>query len=226
MTVETVNVYVHIMNNQKDLDGSHRSLRLLEELSKGDAITQRELSSRLGVALGLVNSYIKNLISKGYLTVKAIPPKRYVYYLTPKGFTEKTRLTYHLLQDFTNLYKEARRDFRLLFNTLYSEGIRKVVFAGVDEVAEIAYISLQEVDIEFVAALDNDKTGKSFFRHKILPLEELKNVKTECIIITSFIKRERLFNQLVETGVKREMIKSIYPFLTKRADQKKREEKV
>ncbi|MFZ6017735.1 MAG: winged helix-turn-helix transcriptional regulator [Nitrospirota bacterium] len=200
------------MNSQKDLDGSHRSLRLLEELSRGDYLTQRELSSKLGVALGLVNSYIKNLTSKGYITVRAIPPKRYAYYLTPKGFAEKTRLTYHLLQDFTNLYREARRDFKDLFNRLYREGVKSVVFAGADEVAEIAYISLQEVDIEFIAALDNDKAGKNFFKHKILPFEELKKLSTDCIVITSFVKREGLFKNLLEAGVEIEKIKSIYPF--------------
>lgn len=203
------------MNNQKRFNGDHRSLRLLDELSRGDVITQRDLSKRLGVALGLVNSYIKNLISKGYITVKAIPPKRYAYYLTPKGFAEKTRLTYRLLQDFTNLYREARRDFQQLFHALYLNGVRKVVFAGVDEVAEIAYISLQEFDIEFIAALDNDKAGKGFFKHKILPFEELKKLNTDCIVITSFVKRAGLFKNLIGAGIKTEMIKSIYPLPNK-----------
>jgi predicted transcriptional regulator len=90
----------------------HRSLQILDELANNDSLTQRDLSSRLGIALGLVNSYIKNLVAKGYLTVKAIPPKRYAYYLTPKGFTEKTRLTYDLLHDYTRIYREARKNLQ------------------------------------------------------------------------------------------------------------------
>src|SRR5512147_3281525 len=86
----------------------HRSLQILDELANNDSLTQRDLSSRLGIALGLVNSYLKNLIAKGYITVKAIPPKRYAYYLTPTGFAEKTRLAYDLLQDYTRIYREAR----------------------------------------------------------------------------------------------------------------------
>ena len=79
-----------------------------------------------------------------------------MYYLTPTGFAEKTRLTYHHLQNFTNLYKEARRDFKELFSRLHKEGVRSVIFAGADESAEIAYLSLQEFDIEFEGIVDKE----------------------------------------------------------------------
>jgi predicted transcriptional regulator len=94
----------------------YQSLQILDELSNNDSLTQRDLSSRLGIALGLVNSYIKNLVAKGYLTVKAIPSKRYAYYLTPKGFAEKTKLTYDLLHDYTRVYREARKILKQLFH--------------------------------------------------------------------------------------------------------------
>jgi len=110
------------------------------------------LSSHLGIALGLVNSYVKNLIKKGYITVKAIPSKRYAYYLTPTGFAEKTRLTYHLLQDYTRIYREAKNNYRELFHKLELSGVRKIVFAGVDEVAEFAYITLQDTGLEIAVS--------------------------------------------------------------------------
>src|SRR4030066_590211 len=128
------NMNVHKMNEEgQERPDTYKSLLLLDEISKGEPLSQRDLSKRLGIALGLVNSYMKNLVAKGYITVKTIPAKRYAYYLTPKGFAEKTRLTYHLLQDVTNLYREARRAFKELFNRLYIEGVKSVLFAGADE---------------------------------------------------------------------------------------------
>src|SRR3972149_6247037 len=127
------------MNNKNHQADDYRSFLLLDEISKNDEITQRDLSKRLGIALGLINSYIKNLASKGYITVATIPKKRYKYYLTPQGFIEKTRMTYHHLQNFTNLYKVARQDFQRLFHNLHKDNAKKVVFCGSDEVAEIAY---------------------------------------------------------------------------------------
>jgi DNA-binding MarR family transcriptional regulator len=203
---------VQRMNNEKqENQDTYKSLLLLDEISKSELISQRDLSKKLNIALGLVNSYIKNLVSKGYITVKAIPAKRYAYYLTPKGFVEKSRLTYHLLQDYTNLYRNARRDFRQLFHTLYLEGIRKVVFAGVDEVAEIAYLSLQEFDIEFAGIVDNECEGKDFFKCRIMPFEKIKEIDTDYIIVSSFLRRDEIYKRLMEEGISPEKIKSIFP---------------
>src|SRR5512147_488144 len=155
----------------------HRSLQILDELANNDSLTQRDLASRLGIALGLVNSYIKNLVAKGYLTVKAIPPKRYAYYLTPKGFTEKTRLTYDLLHDYTRVYREARKNLKQLFQELQTSGMKRVVFAGADEVAEIAFITLQETSLELAGIIDGEQSGKIFFGREIQPLSAIKQIQ-------------------------------------------------
>lgn len=190
---------------------TYKSLLLLDEISKGEALSQRDLSKKLNIALGLVNSYIKNLVSKGYITIKAIPAKRYAYYLTPKGFAEKTRLTYHHLQNFTNLYKEARSDFKELFGRFYENGVKRVVFAGADEAAEIAYLSLQEFDIEFAGIVDNDRAGKDFFKFKIMPFEKIKEIDADFIIVSSFLRRNDIYKELMEADISPDKISSIFP---------------
>ena len=203
---------VHGLNGEKQGNqGTYKSLLLLDEISKGTPQSQRDLSKKLNIALGLVNSYIKNLISKGYITVRAIPSKRYVYYLTPTGFAEKTRLTYHHLQNFTNLYKEARRDFKELFSRLHKEGVRSVIFAGADEAAEIAYLSLQEFDIEFEGIVDKEPAGRDFFRYRIMPFERVKEINADFVIVSSFLKRDEIYKRLIEEGISSDRIKSIFP---------------
>lgn len=203
---------VHGLNGEKQANqDTYKSLLLLDEISKGESLSQRDLSKKLNIALGLVNSYIKNLVSKGYITIKTIPSKRYAYYLTPTGFAEKSRLTYHHLQNFTNLYKEARRDFKKLFSRLHKEGVKSVVFAGVDESAEIAYLSLQEFDIEFEGIVDNEPAGRDFFRYRIMPFERVKEIKADFVIVSSFVKRDEIYKQLIEQGILSDKIKSIFP---------------
>jgi DNA-binding MarR family transcriptional regulator len=191
--------------------GQYRSLQILDELSNNDALTQRDLSQRLGIALGLVNSYIKNLAAKGYITVKAIPPKRYAYYLTPKGFAEKTRLAYDLLSDYTRIYREAKNNYRRLFQELEQAGLRRVVFAGADEVAEIAYITLQETSLALNAVLDDDQAGKRFFGKHIRPLNSIGQIPHDCIVITSYLHREAIFNGLLGLGIGEDSIKRLFP---------------
>jgi len=186
----------------------YRSLQILDELSNNDSLTQRDLSGRLGIALGLVNSYIKNLIKKGFITVRAIPSKRYAYYLTPTGFAEKTRLTYDLLQDYTRVYREARKNLKTLFHELQASGVKKIVFAGADEVAEIAYITLQETDLELVNIVDDDMSGKNFFGKRIQPVQSVQDMHYDAIVVTSYLKRKQLYERLIKADVDKESIRA------------------
>lgn len=184
----------------------YRSLLLLDEISMGTELTQRDLSVKLGVALGLINSYVKNLVSKGYVTVSTIPKKRYRYYLTPSGFAEKTRLTYRHLQNFTNLYKTARKDFHRFFNELKDSNIKRVVFCGIDEVAEIAYLSLKESNLKLAGVVDASGAGKLFFGHDVRAIEDAGEMDCDIIVITSFNNNEALKKRLKESGVNEEKV--------------------
>jgi len=198
------------MNNIPDSE-KRSSLQILTELSTNESLTQRDLSSSLGIALGLVNSYVRNLVTKGFITVKAIPRRRYAYYLTPKGFAEKTRLAYDLLQDYTRIYHEARSNLKRLFAELSSDGVKRVVFAGADEVAEIAYLTLLETDIELSGVIDEEMAGKKFFGRGIIPCAAIDGTAYDCIVVTSYLKREKIYKDLISSNVRKEDIKVIFP---------------
>src|ERR1035437_4890759 len=156
---------------EKPLDSS-RSLQLLSEISGDEPLSQRELSRRLGIAVGLVNSYLKNLVSKGFVRVKNFPSNRYAYLLTLQGIAEKSRLAYQHLSYFTSLYTVARQDYLDLFRRLEAAGVREVAFCGVDEVAEVAYLSLQETGLKLVAVMDDTRSGDEFFGVPVVSLAE------------------------------------------------------
>ena len=205
--------YVHIMNTERHSPSGadhFKSLQILDELSNNDSLTQRDLSSHLGIALGLVNSYIRNLVKKGFITVKTIPSKRYAYYLTPKGFTEKTRLTYDLLHDYTRVYREARRNFKQLFHELEADGMKTVIFAGADEIAEIAYLTLQETDLKLVGVVDEANAGNKFFNRDIQPLSAITHMQYDSIIVTTYVKRATVTKELIAHGVSKKYLRGIF----------------
>lgn len=195
--------YVQIMNNKDEHSHDYRSFLLLDEISRDNGLTQRDLSKKLGVALGLVNSYLKNLAAKGYITVSAIPKKRYAYYLTPSGFAEKTRLTYRHLQNFTNLYRVARRDFQSLFDSMRGTKIKKVVFCGVDEVTEIALLSLSEAGLTLAGVVDAEggAVKSNFFGKEVRLISDIKRMDYDVIVITSFKSGTALRAKLTAVGV-------------------------
>jgi DNA-binding MarR family transcriptional regulator len=202
---------VHEMNEEKPNQDTYKSFLLLDEISKGGPVSQRDLSKKLNIALGLVNSYVKNLVAKGFVTVTSADAKKYAYFLTPKGFAEKTRLTYHHLQNFTNLYREARSSLKTLFREMDESGIKRVVFAGTDEVAEIAYITLQETGMKLVGVVDGEAAGKKFFGFAVKPVGALGKMQYDCVVVTKYLERRKMFDALAGNGVDGEKMRSIFP---------------
>jgi predicted transcriptional regulator len=91
--------YVHILNgegwhaNSMNFQGQ-RDLLLLAEVERDGAVTQRSLSAKHGVALGLTNLSLKRLARKGHIKITTTPSPRVRYVLTPQGFAENSRLAY------------------------------------------------------------------------------------------------------------------------------------
>lgn len=197
------------MNDKTDkaLD-SYRSFLLLSEIAGEEPLSQRELSRRAGIAVGLVNSYLKNLVAKGYVRVKNFPRNRYAYLLTPTGIAEKSRLAYQHLSYFTNLYTVARQDYLALFQSLKAEGVTEVVFCGVDEVAEIAYLSLREAGIDLTAVVDDGAAGGEFFGRPVVSVVKGAGMGDEPIVITSLKRIAELREQLGRAGVDGRRIRS------------------
>src|SRR5438477_10127647 len=85
-------------------------LGLLESVERDGGQSQRRIASELGIALGLVNAYLKRCVKKGLVKVSEAPARRYAYYLTPKGFAEKSRLTVEYLSASFSFFRQARAD--------------------------------------------------------------------------------------------------------------------
>ncbi len=152
-----------------------KHLEILSLIEQDGMITQKEIADHLGVAIGLVNSFVKRMVRRGYIRIKRVPKRRYLYMLTPKGVSEKGRLTIRFIQDSLKLYRDYRTKCKEIFYELVQDGVPEVYLVGTGDLAEIAYLSMQEVGIEVVHVFEreNEKVGKRFFGKEIFPLEEL-----------------------------------------------------
>ena len=77
----------HSMSNE------HLVRQILVEIDRNPSVSQRQLSTELGVSIGIVNWHMKRFVRKGLVKLHQAPVRRYLYYLTPDGFAEKARLT-------------------------------------------------------------------------------------------------------------------------------------
>ena len=136
-------------------------LGLLSAIEQDSQVTQRSLSKELGIALGLANAYLKRCATKGLIKVSQVPLNRYAYYLTPKGFSEKSRLTAEYLTLSFNFFRDARAQCTGLLEAAGRQGWRRVVLVGAGELAEIAILSSSESPVEIVCVVADGTAGNT-----------------------------------------------------------------
>ena len=137
-------------------------LELLDAVGKQSNVSQRHLASDMGIALGLANSYLKRCIRKGFIKISEAPANRYLYYLTPKGFAEKSRLTAKYLSSSFAFYRKAGDSCMDVFHECEARGWRRVLLYGSSDLAEIATLRVQDRNIEIVGILDPHTERRRF----------------------------------------------------------------
>src|SRR5258708_5117087 len=123
-----------------DVEQTRIVLGLLEYVGRGGEQSQRRLASELGVALGLANAYLKRCVKKGLVKVRQAPARRYAYYLTPRGFTEKSRLTLEFMSYSFALFRRAKADCMAALEAARARGYARIALIGASDPAEVAAI--------------------------------------------------------------------------------------
>jgi DNA-binding MarR family transcriptional regulator len=149
-------------------ENSRIVLGLLESVERDGAQSQRKLASDLGIALGLVNAYLKRCVKKGLLKIGQAPARRYAYYLTPHGFAEKSRLTVEYLSRSFSFFRRAREDCSTVLKSAHMRGWNRIALLGVSDLAEIAAICALEQGIAIAAVVDANATTDRFVGARVV----------------------------------------------------------
>ena len=190
-----------------DKDGQ-RALFVLQEVEQNPILTQRSLSQKLGVALGLTNLYIKRLVRKGHIKITTFPKNRIRYLLTPRGIQEKSRLTYEYLQYSLTYYRDVRHRFNSTLAVLEQSGVKRIVIFGVGELAELAYLSIQERDLVLVGFIA-DGPGGRFLSFPRGTLDSLKEWNFDAILISDLGNVDDMRTRIHASGISPEHVFSV-----------------
>lgn len=180
---------------------SLKILQLLEAIAEDKPTSQRELSDSLQISLGLVNSFIKRLVKKGYCKVTTIPRNRVKYILTPAGAMEKTRLTYEYISISYNYFLAAKNRLQTLYDELQRQGSNRVVFYGAGEVADIAYLAMNGTDVQLIDVVDPAKEGKRFAHLIVKASSRLKKIDYDVLLVTAADQHESALDSIENAGI-------------------------
>lgn len=155
VTANDLTAIERLPDNAAESEAERRHIAgLLASVEREAHVSQRKLASELGVALGLVNTYIKRCVKKGLIKVQQVPSRRYAYYLTPHGFAEKSRLTAEYLAWSLTFFRRARGECAELMAEANRRGWRNVGLAGGSDLAEIAILSAAEQGVSVAILVD------------------------------------------------------------------------
>jgi len=159
-------------------------LGIMTHIENEPQTTQRALSMRFGVATGLVNTYLKRCIQKGWIKVQQIPTRRYAYYVTPKGFIEKTQLAAKYIYSSFGFFRDAQAQCLELLEFCKQNNWQKIAFVGSGDLASIAILVSKASWVSDVEVVEMDNTSL------------LKNY--DAVIITEVIHPQKTFDSLTK----------------------------
>jgi len=186
---------------------AHRDLKLLEAVEQDSRITQRSLSTKLGIALGLTNIYLKRLVRKGCIKCVNVQSNRITYLITPRGISEKARLTYEFMDYSLHLFGEVRQHLRHALVECAAAD-RRVAIYGRGEAAELAYLSLREAGLEPVAIFD-ETNGGEFLGMPVHPIAEHEQIAYDLIIVATLERSGASLAGLIRLGIPKDKLFSL-----------------
>ena len=175
----------------KQEESGDLTLGVLEAIDSKKSITQRSISKDLDMALGLVNSYLKRCVKKGFIKIQQAPKNRYLYYLTPRGFSEKTKLTAEFLTSSFTFFRKSRDQIEEILDNCNKKNWKRILLFGNSELAEITslYSKNHEVQIIQVYNTSNLRDSK---QDNFPPASDL-----DAIILTDLTSPQKSYEQLV-----------------------------
>jgi DNA-binding MarR family transcriptional regulator len=192
---------------EESAESSRIMLGLLDAVERERAQSQRLLASELGIALGLVNAYLKRCIKKGLVKVRGAPARRYAYYLTPQGFAEKSRLTVEYLSYSFSFFRQAKTDCSGLFRLAKAGGVKKVLLAGQSDLAEIAALCALEHGTEIVGVVQDGAAAPAFIGLPVFADFESAAKPFDAVLITDLTRpRETCDAAVARFGAERVLV--------------------
>jgi len=153
---------------------SKSDLDTLLELKADPSQSQRSLSRKLNISLGLTNSILQNLIHRGLIKVQKMTGRKILYLITPKGMVQATNFIYDRVRETRHYYQYAKDLLTARFTILYDKGARRAVIYGTGQLAEITYLSLLDSPLKLHSILTDDPASaqQKFLGHEVLSLSD------------------------------------------------------
>ncbi len=125
-----------------------REFELINIVGANLAISQRDISRRLSLSLGMTNILLRRMIAKGYIRITQLNQRKVQYLLTPKGFAEKLQKSIKYTVKTIHSMGLIKDSLRILLLELYGEGIKDFWVLGQSDLTSLITIVAHEIPLK------------------------------------------------------------------------------
>ena len=180
-----------------------RTLNLFNKVESSPEINQRKLAQDLDISLGLANTYFQRVLKKGWIRAKQVKPRRWLYFLTPQGALEKSRLSLYYMRRTLDSFRELKSKGDEHLRVLYEKGVTGIHLCGENDLTEIISFCFTGVKIELLSVIpektllvDPGQTNKTKFT----------DLKTGQLIMIASLENQDIISQFfVQQGLKKDL---------------------
>ena len=171
-----------------------RTLTLFNTVESCPDINQRKLAQDLDISLGLTNTYFQRVLKKGWVRAKQVKPRRWLYFLTPKGTLEKSRLSLSYMHRTLESFRELKNKGDEYLRILNEKGVRGIHLCGEDDLTEILSFCFTGFNVEMLSRIPEKTLLEAVEQNKE---PELPDLKTDEMIMISSLENQNLITQLL-----------------------------
>jgi len=177
----------------------HFQLEILKHVEASPRLNNRMLASKLGCSVKLAHGLLGKMVDKGFLHVQKCNSRRWDYFLTPKGLSERAKLTYEFLDFSLLFYHEARKKSSQVCREFAEAGGRTIAFIGAGDLAEIVYLGVKEWDLDLVDVFDDHI--KTFLGHPVSSMKLLQNSQAGIFIVCAYDPKFPMAGRYLPAGI-------------------------
>ena len=178
-----------------------RTLTLFNTVESSPYLNQRQLAHELDVSLGLTNTYFQRVLKKGWVRATQVKPRRWLYFLTPQGALEKSRLSLSYMHRTLESFRELKNKGDEHLSILSNKGFSGIHLCGENDLTEVLSFCFSGVKIDLLSVIPEKDLLENCLQHGKPTLPELKS--DELILIASLEHQISLAELLAQKGLQK-----------------------
>ncbi len=193
----------------------YKKYLVLDIINKNSDLTQREIASLASISLSMVNQYLTDYETDGYIVKEYITKKSVKYLLTEKGLEYMRVLNIGYLSETQNLYNKAKEEIMKFINRIIEHGHKDIILYGAGEVAEIILAAINNdnsIPLSVTIVVDDDvkKQGTLLYNTEVTNVNYINDVQHDCVIIGSYTNYEVMMKNLLKINYPKEKIEYFF----------------